>query len=183
MQQISDIESIIQSQIWKQKPNSNKNSPMQRSPSGPVKIHAKYHSSHNSSQNSSQGSFEDKAQTGDSESKSTEKTQEKFKLTEMSKLAVPYQAMSEIIKKAMSQDNTSSIIPMFPLRHFGEHNDVNMSPKFKVVEPSKLMTPIGKKEILKIKQRSGRNLSTRMDKLPPLYSPRPRASEYFSKLL
>ncbi|OMJ82465.1 hypothetical protein SteCoe_16811 [Stentor coeruleus] len=156
---------------------------MQRSPSGPVKIHTKYHSSHNSSQNSSQGSFEDKTQPGDSEAKSTEKIHKKFNLTEMSKLAVPYQAMSEIIQKVMSQDNSSSIIPIFPLRHFGEHNDINISPKFKVVEPSQMMTPIGKKEILKIKQRSGRNLSTRMDKLPPLYSPRPRGNEYFSKLL
>lgn len=173
MEPLSDIESIIQSQKWKNKSKSSQNSPSQQSPSRNSGFPSlKINSSYNSSQNSSQNSLEDHSQTDSSLKLPKLPDIANEKLQEMLKLAVPYKVLTEAIGKVVSRKIDPAIIPAFPMRGFGKKIGKDLQPKFEFLKPGVDLNSFKRDEIIWIKEKNGRTKSIKTKKLPPLYSPR-----------
>lgn len=173
MEPLSDIESIIQSQIWKNKSKSSQNSPSQQSPARNSGLPSlKINSSYNSSQNSSQNSLEDHSQAEGNLTLPKLPDIAKEKLQELLKLAVPYKVLTEAIGKAVSRKIDPAIIPAFPMRGFGKKLRKDLQPKFEFLKPGVELNSFKRNEITWIKEKNGRTKSIKTKKLPPLYSPR-----------
>lgn len=172
MDQISDIESIILSQSWKQKSKSYQNSPLQRSPVRvPINFNSKQGYSNNSSQNSSQNSVEDKTHI-EIHAEVQQSEDEKERLAELAKLAVPYHALNDALTKMVSKKVDSPMIPTFPMRNFGKVKETEVDPKFEYLKPDICSVTSRKTHVEYIKKKGGRTTSIKPTKLPPLYSPR-----------
>lgn len=171
MDQISDIESIIRSQTWKKKPSSYQNSPLQRSPCRSPNRTTNKNFSHKSSQNTSQGSLEETA-TILIEPDDILIQDEKARIQELSKLAVPYKELANALKKINKKAKLPALIPAFPMRSFGQIKDSKLNPKFEQLKHDTYFSSLRPQEVEKIKFKNGRTTSNNTSRLPPLYSPR-----------
>jgi hypothetical protein len=126
--------------------------------------------SNNSSQNSSQNSLEDHPQVEIHDL--PENKEEKERLVELTKLAVPYQTLNEALNKMVSKKRDLPMIPAFPMRKFGEVKEGKVEPRFEYLKPDICSATSKKSHVEYIKKKGGRTTSIKPAKLPPLYSPR-----------
>lgn len=169
MDHLSDIESIIQSQSWKnikriRQPTASQS--LSATPSQPI---LKFNSLPNLPQSPSISSLKitKPANVEEISGQNEEKPCNKYM-----KFVLPYKVLSESVNRVTKKLQDPSIVPAFPMRPFGNPADSKIPPEFQTVLFQSIFPSTKSKEIINIKRKSGRIPAIKPVCLPPLYSPR-----------